>query len=697
MNNKDYALIYLSIGFSVIPTQGKKPLVAWQQYSKEKPTKLEIEEWWTKWPDADVACPTGIVSNLVVVDVDGGDVPSLPTTVTSETSPGHYQYFFKHPGFPIQNSAKVVANNIDIRGDGGFVVLPPSRHFNKETGEQDFTYKWNNSPEKTELADLPIWVLGKIKEKKNAGVIVQGSSQGSRNNDAASLIGSLLVRYPQNDWESFCWPLVEAWNDKNIPPLSVNEVRSVFESIASREASQYPRQNTTPFTVGTDLSRVNIGETPDSGISSTSYTPLLLSQLSHDENPVEWIWEGYLAKKHLTILSALWKAGKTTLITNLLKIMQEEGSLAGQNTHKANVLILSEESSTIWARRRDEHNITFPVWILSRPIRQKLGYKEWVILLEQMANFCEENKIDAFIIDTLSAFWSVDNENDAARVSAALLPLNYLLDKNIAVLLIHHFRKSGGDEGTASRGSGALGAGVDIMAEFSRLDGTDPHCTQRVIKTYSRFEESPKEVVIDYVDDEYITIGTKADVKRSEKLEAVKKALDDYSDGVIISDLHEKWNTDEYGKVPSRRTLQRYLSDLVIQGVVIIIGTVKIKGGNTSVYKLSMIENLGQTYSDKVGIPNGFRSENPSQDTELQELTTVEEVKTSSQQPEGSLLNKTKDTEALVKDEKALRQALQGKDKSSQEYTEVYEKWFTAREKGVNMGVFEFFVPSPNE
>lgn len=677
MSNKDYALKYLQQGFSVIPTRGKKPLVEWQRYSKERPSEQQVIDWWTQWPDADIAGPSGAVSNTVVVDIDGGEVPSLPITVASRTSPGHFQYFFKHPGFAVQNSAKIVASNIDIRGDGGFVVLPPSRHFNKETGDQDFTYRWVNSPETTELAELPSWILDKIKEKKDVETLVQGSTQGSRNNDAASLIGSLLVRYPQSDWESICWPLVEAWNGRNSPPLPLGELQSVFNSIKARELSKNPRQDSQPYTVGTDLSRV--ADIPGLGTNTISYTPLLLSQLSSDENPVEWVWEGFLAKKHLTLLSALWKAGKTTLITNLLKVMQQEGSLAGQKTHKANVLILSEESGTIWARRRDEHNITLPVWILSRPIRRKLGYNEWVALLEQTSWFCKENEIDLFIIDTLSAFWSVDNENDAARVSAALLPLNHLLDKNIAVLLVHHFRKSGGDEGTASRGSGALGAGVDIMAEFSRLDSTDPHCTQRVIKTYSRFEESPKEVAIDYVDDEYITIGTKADVKRTERLEAVSKALVDYSDGVTISDLHDKWNAEDLGKVPSRRTLQRYLSDLVNQGIVVIIGTVKIKGGNTPLYKLPETLNVGHVPYDNGNTSNESQSQNFSQDSDLQVMAKVDE---------------TQDTDALVKEEKELRYALRTRNKSSQEYAEIYKKWFTAREKGVAMGVFASFVPA---
>jgi len=57
MSNKEYALLYLQNGFSVIPTQGKKPLVEWQKYSKEKPTEEQVTELWTQWPDADVACP----------------------------------------------------------------------------------------------------------------------------------------------------------------------------------------------------------------------------------------------------------------------------------------------------------------------------------------------------------------------------------------------------------------------------------------------------------------------------------------------------------------------------------------------------------------------------------------------------------------------------------------------------------------
>jgi len=208
--------------------------------------------------------------------------------------------------------------------------------------------------------------------------------------------------------------------------------------------------------------------------------------------------------------------------------LQEEKPFAGQPTSQCKVLILSEESKTIWGRRREEFGICLPVWIHSRPIKHKLSYNEWVILLKDMSTFCKENDIDLFIIDTLAGFWSVDNKNDAARVSAALLPLNHLLGEDIAVLLVHHFRKSGGDEETAALGSGQLGAAVDIIVELSRVDNTNPNNTQRVLKTYSRFDASPKEIVIDYVDNEYITIGTKAEVSKDKKITDLLAALEEY-------------------------------------------------------------------------------------------------------------------------------------------------------------------------
>ena len=244
LSNKAYALAYLRNGFSVFPVRSKIPLVKWEKYSKEKPAEEIVKEWWANWPDANIGIATGIVSGVVVIDVDGGAVPPLPPTAVVETSPGHYQYYFAHPGFLIANSTKVIAPNCDVRGDGGYVVAPPSQHFDKITGESDFKYIWKIPPKDAGFAPLPEWVLEKIKIRKPISDIVNGVKQGSRNVDAASLIGSLVIKYPQEQWQGIVWPLVRAWNAQNTPPLSEDELSSIYDSIIQRELDKQTSQGT---------------------------------------------------------------------------------------------------------------------------------------------------------------------------------------------------------------------------------------------------------------------------------------------------------------------------------------------------------------------------------------------------------------------------------------------------------------------
>lgn len=620
MTNLEAALKYLDKGWSVFPINptDKKPIIDWKQYQDKLPTKEEVNEGWSQWPWASIGLVTGKLSGVSVVDVDprhNGKTDNLEETVKSQTGSGGWHYFYVYS--PEVHSQNGLREGIDLKSDGGYVILPPSEH---KSGNK---YKWITPPFVNEFKQLPQWIIDNQNIKRVSTfdpALLQGVSEGQRNESAASVIGKILHGLKEEDWQTIGWQALTGWNLKNKPPLEETELLTVFNSIASREAIKDPRQNSTLYGVGSDMSQV----IPSGEANNVLYTPLPLSDLSKNDEPIDWIWDGYVAKGHQTLLSALWKAGKTVLIAHLLKALQNDGSLAGQNTHKCKVLILSEESGRMWARRRDEDGITLPVWILPRPIRQKLFYREWVSLLEQMAQFCEQNEIELFIIDTLSAFWSVDNENDAARVSAALLPINHLLEKDIAVLSVHHFRKSGGDEGTASRGSGQIGAAVDIMIEFSRLNSSDPNSTQRVLRTYSRFDETQKEIVINYVDGEYQTVGTKAEVSKLEKLDIVLTALEDYQEGVTASELYDKWNIDEFGKRPSKRTLQRHLSDLVGFKKATTIGTTTIKGGEAPIYIKLLDKDPRQQPTTESNTSSLNQPQNPRQDTETDILSQVE-------------------------------------------------------------------------
>ena len=162
MNPLDAALGYSQRGFSIIPIKprDKKPLIPWKPYQNRRATEKEIEAWWDKWPNANVGIVTGVVSGLVVIDLDTQKAKDnlkalLPdydlTSVPRSRTGNGWHLFFKHPGEPIQHRAGVIAG-LDVRSDGGYVVAPPSVHSSGKV------YQWE-VPINGELPKLPVELL----------------------------------------------------------------------------------------------------------------------------------------------------------------------------------------------------------------------------------------------------------------------------------------------------------------------------------------------------------------------------------------------------------------------------------------------------------------------------------------------------------------------------------------------------------
>lgn len=129
------ALEYLKKGYSVIPLHkgSKIPVVKWMEFQKRLPTVDEISDWFSN--DCNLGFVTGAISNLVVIDVDtlkGGKAEKIydrfPTELIAKTGNG-YHFYYKHPGWHVDN-AVALEDGIDVRGDGGYVVAPPSVHPN---------------------------------------------------------------------------------------------------------------------------------------------------------------------------------------------------------------------------------------------------------------------------------------------------------------------------------------------------------------------------------------------------------------------------------------------------------------------------------------------------------------------------------------------------------------------------------------
>tara|TARA_R100000789_G_scaffold10254_2_gene13982 strand:+ start:193 stop:1788 length:1596 start_codon:yes stop_codon:yes gene_type:complete len=158
---KEYALAYKKkFGWNVFPVgKDKKPLFSWKHLQKEKVTEDMIKEWWTKYPDANIGCVTGTVSNLAVIDIDTEEgkneiqqyLPAEAYFPISQTPKGGNHLFFSCKDTKLTNNAGVV-KGCDFRANGGYVLLPPSTNGNGKP------YKWQIRPSelKEGLEALPI-------------------------------------------------------------------------------------------------------------------------------------------------------------------------------------------------------------------------------------------------------------------------------------------------------------------------------------------------------------------------------------------------------------------------------------------------------------------------------------------------------------------------------------------------------------
>jgi hypothetical protein len=122
--------------FPVVVTGGRKVPATPHGYKDASRDPGQITSWWTQRPTALVATPTGAVTGLVVLDIDikngvhGWDALEelgalpLPETAHAHTPSGGCHVYFKAPSWSVRCSAGKLGRGLDVRGDGGSIILP---------------------------------------------------------------------------------------------------------------------------------------------------------------------------------------------------------------------------------------------------------------------------------------------------------------------------------------------------------------------------------------------------------------------------------------------------------------------------------------------------------------------------------------------------------------------------------------------
>lgn len=219
LTNLEAALQYAGFGFEVFPVNpDTKQSHKSEKYSGSKWGKTsdpdQIKKDWDKWPDANVGIATGKASGIWVIDLDVkdgglgvwdelvGDQP-LPLTVTVETPSGGRHYWFNWPeDGGIFNTVRKLGPGVDVRGQDGIVVAPPS----VKAGKGRYAFADGLSPDEVEIAKAPEWLLEKVRNasRKNRqsgtptaktaneiGLVAQASAKHKIGNRAADQIRRL--------------------------------------------------------------------------------------------------------------------------------------------------------------------------------------------------------------------------------------------------------------------------------------------------------------------------------------------------------------------------------------------------------------------------------------------------------------------------------------------------------------------------
>lgn len=454
------ALQYAEKGFSVfaLPVKGKVPRKDTRGFKDATRNQEQIREWWSENAHYNIGIRCGNFKGkcLVVVDVDrhGHDgykslqeiedlLGPLPETVTSVTPTGGMHLYFLSP-IAISNTTRFMGkDDIDIRGEGGYVVAPPSIHPDTWT---EYEWKEGHSPFDIPFALLPsAWekAMEKTPPKAEKATIEDKIfQQGERVSGLVSLIGS-LVRKGLNDAEIRA--AVDTANDLRCkPPLTPSEMDSnVYPALTRNWLKEEPFwENIT----------VNSSPLPE---------PETFEEMEAEnlELAPELI-AGVLRQGHKLMLSAPSKAGKSFALIELAFSIAEGREWLGNPCKQGRVLYLNMEiDKASFANRinkiygklspaRGTHKKNIVVWNL----------RGFAAPLDKLCDsiIAQGQGFSAIIIDPLYKVM-MGSENDNSEMSKMVSQFDRIASETGASIIVcHHYAKGhGGDRNVIDRGAGA--------------------------------------------------------------------------------------------------------------------------------------------------------------------------------------------------------------------------------------------------
>ena len=482
----------------------KTPRVNWQHYQKIQPSREEITQWHGQYPQANWAAITGI--NFVVVDSDSvestkwiqeGGITKTPMMQTSPAGGRHF--FYSAPNNrTVRNS--VGKNKIDVRGDGGYIMVVPSYNYKIDYDESFIISDFDELPVLTEEDTQKIFAFnndGKV-ETLREKLTEEPRVEGSRNDTLARLVGK---------WVKEGWGTREImikahdWNQTCQPPMDLVETTRTTVSIINGHIKRHPddvdagimawQTSKWQTEINEDLKEIQSQEDPldelkREGDEEAQSGPLGLQPFSADtwsdmtDDGIEQFWgDAFIFQKSRVLLLGKPKIGKSNWLGAFAAGATTGTDFMGEEFSKPlKVMWFQAEIIAEFLKRRIDtyyRRFEFDQDLIS------MGHNNLIISGRLRKNLMKDQDIQAFsdeiafhkpdivLIDPIINFFDGE-ENSNTEIRKLLDRVDMLIEMHgISVIIAHHTGKERADDKSfmSARGGSVFAGWFDSGVKLS--------------------------------------------------------------------------------------------------------------------------------------------------------------------------------------------------------------------------------------